>query len=139
MIHEGGCHCGNLRVRLSLTQAPSEVRLRACGCSFCGRHNTRTASDPLGALDIWAADWSQVQLYRFGTGTAEFVICRNCGVYIGAIGDSGSGTRAVLNTTCLDDRAAFSRDPTPTNHDGETTEDRLARRAANWTPVTIHR
>jgi hypothetical protein len=28
MIHEGGCHCGNLRVRLNLTQAPSEVRLR---------------------------------------------------------------------------------------------------------------
>jgi len=139
MIHEGGCHCGNLRVRLSLTQAPSEVRLRACGCSFCRRHNTRTASDPRGAVDLWAVDWSLVQLYRFGTGTAEFVTCRNCGVYIGAIGDSGSGTRAVINTTCLDDRALFTRDPTPTDHDGETTEDRLARRAANWTPATIHR
>lgn len=139
MIHEGGCHCGNLRVRLSLTQAPSEVQLRVCGCSFCRRHNTRTASDPRGAVDLWAADWSLVQLYRFGTGTAEFVICRNCGVYIGAIGDNGSGMRAVINTTCLDDRAAFTGDPTPTDHDGETTEDRLARRAANWTPVRIHR
>ena len=80
MIHEGGCHCGNLRVRLSLTQAPAEVRLRACGCSFCRRHNTRTASDPRGAVDLCATDWSLVQLYRFGTGTAEFIICRNCGV-----------------------------------------------------------
>jgi hypothetical protein len=139
MIHNGGCHCGNLRVSLRLTQPPAEVRLRACGCSFCRAHNTRTASDPDGAVDIRADDWSLVQLYRFGTGTAEFVICRRCGVYIGAIGDSGAGTRAVINTTCLDDRALFTRDPAPTDHDGEIIENRLARRAANWTPAIVHR
>ena len=139
MIHRGGCHCGNLRLELRLTQAPGDVRLRACGCSFCRAHNTRTTSDPDGAVDIRAADWSLVQLYRFGTGTAQFVICRNCGVYIGAIGDTESGTRAVINTTCLDDRALFTREPAPTDHDGESTQDRLARRAANWTPATIHR
>jgi hypothetical protein len=137
--HRGGCHCGNLRVRFSLTQPPADVRLRACGCSFCRAHNTRTASDPQGAVDIWADDWSLVQLYRFGTGTAEFVICGRCGVYIGAIGDTASGTRAVINTNCLDDRSAFTREPAPTDHDNETTENRLARRATNWTPATIHR
>ena len=47
--------------------------------------------------------------------------------------------RAVINTTCLDDRALFTHEPAPTDHDGETTEGRLARRAANWTPATIHR
>ncbi|HEX3417710.1 MAG TPA: hypothetical protein VHT21_15095 [Stellaceae bacterium] len=75
----------------------------------------------------------------FGTGSADFVICRNCGVYIGAIGKTPSGTRAVINTTCLHDRALFTSDPLPTDHDGETTESRLARRAANWTPAAIHR
>ena len=139
MNHRGGCHCSNLRLSLRLTQSPGEIRLRACGCSFCRAHNTRTASDPDGQVEIWADDWSLVQLYRFGTGTAEFVICRNCGVYIGAIGDSGAGLGAVINTTCLDDRALFTREPAPTDHDGETTEDRLARRAANWTPAIIHR
>jgi len=139
MIHSGGCHCGNLRVSLRLTQPPAEVRLRACDCSFCRAHNTRTASDPDGAVDISAADWSLVKFYRFGTGIAEFVICRNCGVYIGAIGGTASCTRAVINTTCLDDRALFTREPAPTDHDGETAENRLARRAANWTPATIHR
>jgi hypothetical protein len=76
---------------------------------------------------------------RFGTGTAEFIICNRCGVYIGAIGDTPSGKRAVINTTCLDDRALFTREPAPTDHDGETTEDRLARRAVDWTPATVHR
>jgi hypothetical protein len=137
--HRGGCHCGNLRLTLRLSQAPEDVRLRACGCSFCRAHNTRTVSDPRGAVDISADDWALVELYRFGTGTAEFVICKRCGVYIGAMGETAAGMRAVINTNCLDDRAAFTTQPNPTDHEGEATEDRLARRAANWTPATLHR
>ena len=136
--HRGGCHCGNLRVTLRLTQEPAEVRLRACGCSFCRAHNTRTASDPDGFVSICAGDSAQVQFYRFGTGTADFVICRNCGVYIGAIGETPSGTRAVINTTCLHDRALFTSDPLPTDLDGETTESRLARRAAAKRPAATN-
>ena len=86
--HRGGCHCGNLRVSLRLSQPPAETRLRACGCSFCRAHNTRTTSDPNGSADIHAADWSLVERYRFGTGTAEFLIYKRCGVYIGAIGET---------------------------------------------------
>lgn len=138
MEHRGGCHCGNLRVSLRLTQAPAEVRLRACGCSFCRAHNTRTTSDPNGAVDIWAGDWGLVERYRFGTRTAEFLICRCCGVYIGAIGQEGTGTFAVINTNCLDDRAAFTQAPVPVDHGGEATQDRLVRRAANWTPANVH-
>jgi hypothetical protein len=137
--HRGGCHCGNLRLSLRLTQPPEEVGLRACSCSFCRAHNTRTTSDPGGSVDIHAADWSLVERYRFGTGTAEFLICRHCGVYIGATGETDAGTRAVINTNCLDDRAAFTRQPNPVDHTGEATPERLGRRAANWTPATIHR
>ena len=137
--HEGGCHCGNLRLTLRLTQTPDQVRLRACGCSFCRANQTRTASDPDGACDIWADDWNEVSLYRFGTGTAEFVICRRCGIYIGAIGETTAGTRAVINTNSLEDRALFNGSPAPTDHNGESVESRLARRAANWTPTVVHR
>ena len=137
--HRGGCHCGNLRVSLRLSRPPAETRLRACGCSFCRAHNTRTTSDPNGSADIHAADWSLVERYRFRTGTAEFLICKRCGVYIGPIGETASGTRGVINTNCLDDRAAFTQQPNPVDHDGEAIRDRLARRAANWTPVTLHR
>jgi hypothetical protein len=137
--HRGGCHCGNLRLSLSLSRAPGETALRACGCSFCRAHNTRTASDPHGSVEIEAEDWSLVESYRFGSGTAEFLICRRCGVYLGAVCETASGTRAVVNTNCLDDRAAFTRQPSPVDHNGERTEDRLARRAAYWTPATIHR
>jgi hypothetical protein len=92
--HRGGCHCGNLRLRLRLSRAPEETRLRACGCSFCRAHNTRTTSDPHGSFEIWAGDWSLVEPYRFGSGTAEFLICRRCGVYIGTVCETAAGTRA---------------------------------------------
>jgi hypothetical protein len=137
--HRGGCHCGNLALNLRLSQAPEDTALRACGCSFCRAHNTRTTSDPDGSLEIQAEDWSLVESYRFGSGTAEFLICRRCGVYVGAACGTAGGIRAVINVNCLDDRATFTRQSTPIDHDGETTEERLARRAANWTPANIHR
>ena len=72
--HRGGCHCGNLRLSLRLSQPPEDTLLRACGCSFCRAHNTRTTSDPDGSVEIWAEDWSLVESYRFGSGTAEFLM-----------------------------------------------------------------
>jgi hypothetical protein len=137
--HQGGCHCGNLRLTLRLTQPPEETRLRACGCSFCRANATRTTSDPHGSVDIWAKDWSLVEPYRFGTGTADFLICKRCGIYIGAVCETGAGTRAVINMNSLEDRALFTNPPNPTDHDGETQENRIARRTANWTPTVIHR
>jgi hypothetical protein len=139
MEHRGGCHCGNLAVHLRLSQALEDMPLRACGCSFCRAHNTRTTSDPLGLVEIRAEDWSLVEPYRFDSGTAEFLICRRCGVYIGAVCETSAGTRAVVNINCLDDRAAFVRPPAPVDHEGEKIEDRVARRAANWTPARLHR
>jgi hypothetical protein len=137
--HWGGCHCSNLRLSLRLSRAPADTRLRACACSFCRAHNTRTTSDPNGSVDIRVADRFRVELYRFGKGTAEFLICKRCGIYIGAIGETASGTCAVINTNCLDDRDAFTQQADLVDHDGEVTGDRLARRAVNWTPATVHR
>jgi len=137
MEHRGGCHCGNLSVTLRLDTPPAEVRLRACQCSFCRAHNTRTTSDPDGAAEIRAKDWSLVQFYRFGTATADFLICRRCGVYIGAVAEAAAGKRAVINTNCLDDRTAFTAIPVPVNHNGEAAQQRQERRAGNWTPVML--
>jgi hypothetical protein len=139
MEHRGGCHCGNLRLALRLSQPPEEVRLRACCCSFCRAHNTRTTSDPQGSVEIEAADWSLVEAYRFGSGTAEFLLCRRCGVYVGAVCDTPAGLRATINTNSLDDRARITLPATAVDHDGEDLEDRLARRARNWTPAVMHR
>jgi hypothetical protein len=137
MEHAGGCHCGNLRLRLRLTRSPAEYATRSCSCSFCRAHATRTTSDPDGEVEIQADDWSRVERYRFGSGTAEFLLCRTCGVYIGAVCETAHGLRAVTNVNSLTDRAAFPPASSFPDHDEESVEARLARRAANWTPAVM--
>ena len=135
MLHSGGCHCGNIRIQLRLSRTPEQMPLRACSCSFCRSHGTRTVSDRNGSVEVTASDPSLVERYRFGSRTADYLLCRRCGVYIGAICDTASGLRAVVNVNCLEDRAAFTQIPAAPDYDNEATEARLERRSANWMPV----
>jgi hypothetical protein len=137
MDHSGGCHCGNIRVHLRLSKPPQEAPLRACACSFCRAHRTRTVADPFGLFELSADDASLVERYRFGSRTADYVLCRRCGVYVAAVCETSAGTRAVVNTNCLADRAAFSQVPAVSDYEGETVEERLARRAVKWMPAVV--
>jgi hypothetical protein len=137
MLHAGGCHCGNVGVKLRLSRPPEQISLRSCACSFCRSHATRTLSDRDGHVEITASDWSEVARYRFGSHTADYLLCRRCGVYIGAVCETSSGLRAVVNVHCLGDRARFIQNPSAPDYDGETTPARLERRAANWMPAAI--
>jgi hypothetical protein len=58
-------------------------------------------------------------------------------VYVGAICATRSGLRAVVNVNCLEDRALFTGSPAAPDYDGESTEARLDRRAANWMPAVL--
>lgn len=135
MRHSGGCHCGNITVQLRLSQPPEQMPLRSCSCSFCRAHGTRTLSDRDGLAEIAVSDRSLLEHYQFGSRTADYMICRRCGVYIGALCQTASGLRAVINVNCLDDRAAFTQPPASPNYDGEATETRLDRRSSNWMPA----
>jgi hypothetical protein len=79
-----------------------------------------------------------VEKYRFGSRTADYLLCRRCGVYVGAVCDTPSGRRAVINTLCLGDRASFVQEAVHPNYDDEQTDARLNRREANWMPAVIH-
>ena len=139
MEHVGGCHCGNIQVRLRLSRPAPENALRACACAFCRAHGTRTVSDPDGLFEVWAKDWPAIGPYRFGSRTADYLICRRCGVYVGAVCDTASGLRAVANVNSLANRDAFTGAPSTPDHEGEALRDRLARRERNWTPAVLHR
>ena len=139
MDHTGGCHCGNIHVHLRLAQAPADTPLRACACSFCRAHQTRTLADPAGLFEVWADDWSLVEPYRFGSRTADYLVCRRCGVYVAAVCETAAGLRAVVNVNALADRAGFTQVPSAPDYEGETREARLARRAANWMPAVVKR
>ena len=139
MIHEGGCHCGNLRLTLRLSRPPQEVRLRACGCSFCRAHATRTTSDPLGSAEIRARDWDMVEPYRLAHAPPSIWFAGGAAFTSARCARPKPGYWAVINTNSLTDRALFTGTVAPVDHDAETTEARMARRTANWTPAILHR
>ena len=99
MEHSGGCHCGNIEVHLRLSKRPEDSYLRACACAFCRGHATRTVADVDGLVEVRANDWSLVEPYRFGSATADYLVCRRCGIYVAAICETAAGTIITANTT----------------------------------------
>lgn len=134
-MYEGGCHCGNVRLTFKSSMAPGETELRACQCSFCRKHNSLATSDPYGMLTIRVRNEALLSRYAFGLRTAEYLVCRDCGVYVAAVTTNGTEQRAIVIVNALDERGQFTRDPLPTVYDAETRDERIARRQARWMPV----
>lgn len=93
-------------------------------------------SDPAGAVTIAVAHESLWNKHRFGTATCDFMICTKCDGYMGAVGDTPVGLKAVVSVWCLDTPDVFTK-TAPSDFEGEDVDSRLARRARNWTPATL--
>ena len=132
-IH-ASCHCGNIRVTLDWPESAPTIPVRACGCNLCTKHGAVWTSHPNGRFGLQIANDTRVMQYRFGTKTADFYVCLNCGV-IPIVTCMIDGTRyAVVNVNAFDDFDRSQLVKTATDFEGETTENRLARRRRNWTP-----
>ena len=129
------CHCGVLTARYSTAKPPVEWSIRACQCSFCRAHGALSTSDPMGRLQFACSRPELLQRYRFATGTVEFLLCRECAVYLGAQMSSDGARFGILNALTLDPVPADLRSPEAMNYGGETAESRGVRRAARWTPL----
>ena len=132
--YPGSCHCGDIELRLESDRTPSELGLRADTCSFCKKHHAMYTSDPAGEIHLALREANVVERYRFGTRTADFLLCKACGVFVAAY--MPEPPLAVVNVHVLDARDAFLANPLQVaDFEGELLEQRLARRAARWTPV----
>ena len=131
--HAGGCHCGNIRMSFETDKAIEDLAVRRCTCSFCAKHGAFHTADPAGRVAVTFQDPDQVKKYRFGLGPADFLICRNCATYVGALFEEDGDTLAVVNVNILDGAADWPA-PRPKSFDGEETTARHTRRRATWTP-----
>jgi len=132
----GECHCGAIGYTYSSEAKPADWAIRACQCRFCRAHDALSASDPAATIAFVASEPDQLQYYRFGLNTADFLICRRCGVYIGAAIETPGGRFGIINTHALTDPVPDTANPQPVSYDGERTEDRVDRRVERWSPVT---
>ena len=132
--YAGSCHCRNIAILLKSDSTPLELDLRTDACSFCVKHHALYVSDPSGEIHLRVHKTNLLERYRFATRTADFLICRVCGVFVAAY--MPEPPLAVVNVNVLDDRASFLDNALQiTQLDEESVEQRFARRKAKWTPV----
>ena len=133
----GSCHCRNIRVTFDWPGSELAIPVRACGCGLCTKHGAAWTSHPDGRFYLQIANESLATQYRFGTKTADFHVCLTCGA-IPIVTCMIEGLRyAVFNVNTFDNVDRSELVETATNFDGETTENRLARRRRNWTPEAV--
>jgi hypothetical protein len=135
-VYPGSCHCGAVKIELTSAKQPAEMRIGRCACSFCRRHGARTMGDPGGSVAFHAAP-DALRRYRFGLGITDYLLCKGCGTYVGAVMEDEGRSIGIVNVNMLDIRDTF--DPAPPLHvyDGETVEKRRLRRRKFWMPATV--
>jgi hypothetical protein len=129
---EGACHCGAITAVFETRLAPDTIEVRADQCGFCRRHGAKTVSDPAGRLTL-RFDEAAVRRYRFGARTADFLVCRDCGAYVASVMED----YGVLNVVGADIAVLATRDARPVDYEGETPDERRARRRQRWTPTIL--
>lgn len=129
----GACHCGNISFRIETAIPAADIIARACDCSFCRMHGATTWSDPAGQAEIHIRDPDKLQKYRFALHSADFLICAECGVYVGAVLTDGEQVWSTLNLRLSGEEPAVER----ASYGSENLENRIERRKMSWTPTRI--
>ncbi len=73
---QGGCHCGAVRFEIAVEP---QVSLLDCNCSICSKIGYLHLFVPHGQFTLLQGRDSLTS-YRFGTGAAEHLFCKTCGI-----------------------------------------------------------
>ena len=126
----GSCHCGNIDFTLFTEKSADDLVPRRCSCSMCRRHGASYISDPGARLALRYRD-PLLRVYRFGHGTAQWIICSRCGVLTAVLCEIDDRLRAVVRVQSMVEHA-FLAPETPTDFEAESVAERLERRARTW-------
>jgi hypothetical protein len=75
--------------------------------------------------------------YQFGRRTADFLLCRNCGVYLGAVMRSKRGSFGIINVRVLHSLLDRLQEPERMYYENEGLAERQERRESRWTPIAV--
>lgn len=111
----GGCHCGAVRFEAELPEPP--VPALDCNCSVCRMTGFLHVVVPHEQFELTIGR-DALSSYRFGTGAAEHLFCRHCGVK--SFYQPRSHPEAwSVNANCLDEPVELAID----KFDGRNWED----------------
>jgi hypothetical protein len=100
VLYSGQCHCGKLKASFVTQKTPQALGVRTCQCDFCRRHGAVNISDPDGEVTLDCAP-GDLERYRFALRTADFLLCKTCGVYIAAAIGEGEKIVSTINVAGL--------------------------------------
>ena len=72
----GGCHCGAVRFVTEISATPE---LLDCNCSICSKTGYLHLIVAKEAFELLRGEES-LSRYRFGTGQAQHLFCKTCGI-----------------------------------------------------------
>jgi hypothetical protein len=136
VVYEGSCHCGAIGFRYHSARDPGSWSVRACQCAFCRAHQALSASDPEARIEFTAVRPALLSKYRFARHTADFLVCSQCGVYIGAMIETPRGRFGIININSFNPVPAKVAAPVPMEYGAESHEQRVARRELRWSQVS---
>lgn len=73
----GGCHCGLVRFEASVPDGPVEVL--DCDCTICAMTGYLHLIVPDTRFRLVEGQ-GETSTYRFGTGSARHIFCKQCGI-----------------------------------------------------------
>ncbi|MCB1859545.1 MAG: aldehyde-activating protein [Gammaproteobacteria bacterium] len=103
----GGCYCGNITYAAELADSPRSYTTRTCDCDFCTAHGASYVSDSKGKLALEIKSEKETSRFRQGSGIVDFLICRNCGVVVGACYEEGGILYGAINSKSVRKKLAF--------------------------------
>lgn len=107
MRSSGGCHCRAIRFQAELPDGP--VPALDCNCSMCRMTGFLHVMVPHADFEL-VTGRDALASYRFGSGTAEHLFCRYCGVKSFYQPRSHPGAWSV-NAHCLDEEMELAIEP----------------------------
>lgn len=132
MLISGKCHCGNLRFHLRWLPEPAEIPARACTCTFCTKHGALWTACADGELIVSVRDPALHSRYAFETRTADFHVCRRCGIVPVVTSRIDGNVYAVVNVNTFEAFDATLLKRTSVSFDTEDETSRQERRRRHW-------
>ena len=132
---KGSCHCGALGFSFQTALPVAKWSVRACQCGFCRTHGALTTSDPGGRLIFHVSDVDLLERYRFSLKTADFLLCKRCGVYVGAQIETAHVAFGTINTLTMMPVPVGLPVAALADYSSESSNERVERREKRWTPL----
>lgn len=72
----GACHCGQVKFKIEI---PNKITIHKCSCSICVKSGYLHLIVEAGRFHL-SSGAKQLTEYRFHTGVARHLFCRQCGI-----------------------------------------------------------